>query len=192
MIAELEKKGNKEASPNAPEPVVSAMLLDKISADILKKEPEKTRALMVLFLKRLLREWEEDLEARPDEVKRSSQGRMAFVLQKQAKESLKPLFKHLKRDELPADILPRLAQICGQLQDREYTEANSVYLKIAIGNAPWPIGVTMVGIHERSARERISSSQVAHALNDEATRKWLQALKRVITFCESKYPRKSK
>jgi len=31
-------------------------------------------------------------------------------------------------------------------------------LEVAIGNAPWPIGVTMVGIHERSGRARIFSS----------------------------------
>jgi len=31
-------------------------------------------------------------------------------------------------------------------------------LELAIGNAPWPIGVTMVGIHERSGRARIFSS----------------------------------
>ena len=35
------------------------------------------------------------------------------------------------------------------------------YLELAIGNAPWPMGVTMVGIHERTGREKIFSSQVA-------------------------------
>lgn len=172
--------------------VPSAMLLDSITPEGLRKEPEKTRALLALFLKRLLKEWERDMEARPDDEKRSSQGRMATVLQKQAKESLRPFFKQLKRNQLPADILPNLVIIGHALQDRRYNDANAGYLKIAIGNAPWPIGVTMVGIHERSAREKISSSQVAHALNDEATRKWLQALKRLMTFCENKYPNSGK
>jgi hypothetical protein len=40
-------------------------------------------------------------------------------------------------------------------------EANDAYYRMAIGNAPWPMGVTMVGIHERSAREKIFSNQVA-------------------------------
>lgn len=31
-------------------------------------------------------------------------------------------------------------------------------MELAIGNAPWPMGVTMVGIHERSGRSRIFSS----------------------------------
>lgn len=179
------KDGNVEEDDDQ---VPSAMLLDPITPEGLRKEPEKTRALLALFLKRLLKEWERDMEARSDEEKRSSQGRMSTVLQKQAKESLRPFFKQLKRNQLPTDILPNLVIIGHALQNRRYNDANAGYLKIAIGNAPWPIGVTMVGIHERSAREKISSSQVAHALNDEATRKWLQALKRLITFCENKYP----
>eukprot|EP00983_Pelagomonas_calceolata_P014596 463696-Pelagomonas_calceolata.AAC.7 len=56
--------------------------------------------------------------------------------------------------------------------------ANDIYLRLAIGNAPWPIGVTSVGIHERSAREKISHVMnqhgQAHIMNDEATRKFLQ------------------
>ena len=65
------------------------------------------------------------------------------------------------------------------MRDRNYLAANDVYLKLAIGNSPWPIGVTSVGIHERSAREKIShvmnSSGKAHIMNDEATRKWVAA-----------------
>lgn len=46
----------------------------------------------------------------------------------------------------------------------------------------------MVGIHERSAREKIFSNQVAHVLNDEVSRKYIQSLKRLLTFAQSKYP----
>lgn len=56
--------------------------------------------------------------------------------------------------------------------------------KIAIGNAPWPIGVTMVGIHERSAREKIHTNSVAHIMNDETTRKLLHSVRRLVTFCQ--------
>lgn len=43
-------------------------------------------------------------------------------------------------------------------------------------------------IHERSAREKIFASQVAHVLNDETSRKWIQSVKRLMTFAQSKYP----
>ena len=62
--------------------------------------------------------------------------------------------------------------------------------KICAGNNPWPIGVTSVGIHERSSREKISHvmNGAAHIMNDEATRKYLQAVKRLLTFCQRAYP----
>lgn len=45
---------------------------------------------------------------------------------------------------------------------------------MAIGNAPWPIGVDHVGIHMRPSRETISMKYVAHVLNDETQRKFIQ------------------
>lgn len=57
------------------------------------------------------------------------------------------------------------------------------------GNAPWPIGVTSIGIHDRSAREKIGHTMnAAHIMNDEATRKYLQGLKRLLTFMQRVYP----
>ena len=55
-----------------------------------------------------------------------------------------------------------------------FCQANDAYLEMAIGKAPWPIGVTMVGIHARTGREKISSRYVAHVLNDETQRKYIQ------------------
>lgn len=46
-------------------------------------------------------------------------------------------------------------------------QANDIYLEMAIGNAPWPIGVTMVGIHARTGREKIFAQNVARILSEE-------------------------
>ena len=62
---------------------------------------------------------------------------------------------------VPDDILVSVLEIVRQLRDRNYVKANDAYLGMAIGNAPWPMGVTMVGIHERSAREKIFTKSVA-------------------------------
>lgn len=72
-------------------------------------------------------------------------------------------------------------------------------MDLAIGNAPWPIGVTMVGIHERSGRAKIFTSEIARKLillvftrllnitldimNDESQKRYVQSFKRLITFC---------
>jgi pre-mRNA-splicing factor 18 len=67
---------------------------------------------------------------------------------------------------MPDDVLVNLGVICQCMQEREYVKANDTYYLLSIGNAPWPIGVTMVGIHERSAREKIFSHQVARTYRD--------------------------
>lgn len=43
-------------------------------------------------------------------------------------------------------------------------------------------------IHERSAREKISTDQVAHVLNDEVSRKYIQSLKRYLDLYYPEQP----
>ncbi|THH28234.1 hypothetical protein EUX98_g5947 [Antrodiella citrinella] len=145
---------------------------------LVKSDPGKLYPIIYYAMKRALKDWEEWMDDRPDSVKHTTQGRMAAATQRQSAEYLKPLFKLLRSRSLPADMLARIAEIVHYMQKRQYQRANDSYLRLSIGNAPWPIGVTMVGIHERSAREKISADQVAHVLNDEVSRKYIQSLKR--------------
>lgn len=60
-----------------------------------------------------------------------------------------------------------------------------------VGFRAWPIGVTMVGIHERSAREKLHENRKeggAHIMSDEVTRKFLQSIKRCLSFCQTRWP----
>ncbi|KAF9902482.1 mRNA splicing protein prp18 [Linnemannia zychae] len=162
---------------------------NEISVDLIQKDMDKLYVLIYTYFKRLLREWEQDLDQRPDELKRSTPGKLATATQAQSAEYLKPFFKSLRQKSLEPDVLMRITEIAELMIKREHMAANDAYLKLSIGNAPWPIGVTMVGIHERSGREKIFSAQVAHVLNDETSRKWIQSIKRIMTFAEKKYPR---
>jgi len=155
---------------------------------LIKTDPDKLYPIIYYALKRALKEWGESMAERPEHVKRTTQGKLAAATQVQSAQYLKPLFKLLRSRTIPDDMLPRLAEIVHYMQKRQYQRANDAYLRLSIGNAPWPIGVTMVGIHERSAREKISSDQVAHVLNDEVSRKYIQSLKRLLTFSQTKYP----
>jgi len=159
-----------------------------LDLDLVKSDPDKLYPLIYYAIKRKLKEWEQSMIERPDHIKHSTQGKRAAATQVQSGEYLKPLFKTLRSRNLPGDMLARLAEIVHYMQKRQYQRANDSYLRLSIGNAPWPIGVTMVGIHERSAREKISSDQVAHVLNDEVSRKYIQSLKRLLTFAQTKYP----
>lgn len=138
-------------------------------------------------LKFLLGVWAKDLNAREDYVKRSVHGKLASATQKQTESYLKPLFRKLRKKNLPADIKESITDIIKYVLQREYVKANDAYLQMAIGNAPWPIGVTMVGIHARTGREKIFSKHVAHVLNDETQRKYIQGLKRLMTVCQKHF-----
>lgn len=141
--------------------------------------------LVYRFFKGMLQAWEKDLANRPDHVKRTAQGKIATKTMKQCKDYIRPLFKLCKQRQVPSDILPNLVEIVKFCKQGEFVMANDQYIKLAIGNAAWPIGVTMVGIHERTGREKINSNKQAHVMNNEAQRKYLTSVKRLISYAQS-------
>jgi len=143
------------------------------------------------WLKRWMNDWEEDLETRASDVKTLAAGRQADVRFKETQEYMRPLYSRLRNRSLDPQLLAGIKLIVDAIKERNYLHAYKIYMGVAVGNSPWPIGVTQVGLHERSAREKISfkyASGSAHIMNDEATRKFIQALKRLMTFCQRRYP----
>ncbi len=45
---------------------------------------------------------------------------------------------------MPADVVALVGEMVDLIGHREYLKANDAYLRMAIGNAAWPMGVTMV------------------------------------------------
>ena len=144
--------------------------------------------IILLFLKFLLELWGNQLNYREEEDKTNMTGRIASATYTQTIGYLKPLFKQLKNGKIAPDILRHLVLIVRNMLQREYVKANDAYLQMAIGNSPWPIGVTMVGIHARTGREKIFAQNIAHVLNDETQRKYIQGLKRLMTHCQRFFP----
>ncbi|KAI9297565.1 Prp18-domain-containing protein [Neoconidiobolus thromboides FSU 785] len=181
----LEKEGNSKKSKD-----YSYLNIDtsELSVDLLRTDTDRAYGLVYIYYKRALKEWEQDIANRSEEVKRSAAGKKAAATMMQTTDYIKPFFRQLKKKTLDMDVLKYIVNIAIQLKQREYAKANDYYLRLSIGNAPWPIGVTMVGIHERSGREKIHSNQIAHVLNDETQRKWIQSIKRIMTFLQNKYP----
>jgi hypothetical protein len=138
----------------------------------------------------VLKEWDITLARRDLEVKDSYQGKQAYAAMVQARENMRPLFKKLEVFDLVDSILEPVVEIVLAAQERRYVDANDGYLRLSIGNAAWPIGVTMVGIHERSAREKLheSDKNAAHIMSDEITRKFLQSIKRCLSFAQTRWP----
>ena len=138
----------------------------------------------------VLREWQNALARRPREVKESFAGKQAANNFVSARENLRPLFKKLENPkDLHDDILKAVMEVVHLAQLKRYVHANDAYLRLSIGKAAWPIGVTMVGIHERSAREKLNENEnAAHIMSDEVTRKMLQGIKRCLSFAQTRWP----
>ncbi|KAI1944772.1 hypothetical protein LOZ12_000292 [Ophidiomyces ophidiicola] len=137
----------------------------------------------------VLKEWERAMAKRDDSVKSTFQGRQAYNAMVQSRENMKPLFKKFENSDMEESILEPIVEIVRNAQKRRYVDANDGYLRLSIGKAAWPIGVTMVGIHERSAREKLhEGGSKAHIMSDEITRKFLQSIKRCLTFAQVRWP----
>eukprot|EP00892_Ulva_mutabilis_P001352 jgi/Ulvmu1/11217/UM072_0054.1 len=143
-----------------------------------------TEQRIIARLKKYMQEWKEDLNARPQAAVNTTIGLQATNGFRQAEKAFETLYTRLRDSEVHEEIVSCLVMILRALDDRHYQRANEIYLQLSIGNQTWPIGVTSIGIHDRTAREKLSfyanvKSQ-AHIMNDEATRKYLHGISRLI------------
>lgn len=145
------------------------------------KDPHKT---IHKFFKALLKRWEDELVNRPESVKRTAAGKNETKTLKQCKDYIRPLFKLCKTRRLEENMMGHILKIVQCCKEGEFVKANDSYMDVAIGRAAWPIGVTMVGIHARSGRAKIESSNVAHVMNSELQRKYLTSVKRLMNYCQ--------
>ena len=165
------------------------------------------------YFNMILLEWARTLSQRESAVAQSTQGRIAEATMRSSVSHMRPLFRKFEQQSafvatssssststtttnspatpaLPDSMLAPLLEIVSAAQERRYVDANDGYLRLSIGKAAWPIGVTMVGIHERSAREKLHESDKgqAHVMGDEVTRKFLQSIKRCLSFAQVRWP----
>jgi pre-mRNA-splicing factor 18 len=138
------------------------------------------------YFNMVLREWELAL-AREDNAETFA-GQAAHHAMISSKETMRPLFRKFEQGDLDESILEAIVEIVKAAQERRYVDANDGYLRLSIGKAAWPIGVTMVGIHERSAREKLHGGERGHIMGSEVTRKYLQSIKRCLTFAQVRWP----
>lgn len=169
------------------EGVVSATTVNTVAALTEEERNDKPKRIYRYF-KSLLKQWEDDLTHRPDTIKRSAAGKNETKTVKQCKDYIRPLFQMCKRRQLEEEMQTKLFDIVLNCEAGEFVRAHDSYMDVAIGRAAWPIGVTMVGIHARSGREKIGTSNVAHMMNSEANRKYLTSVKRLMSYAQKKRP----
>ncbi|VDN02010.1 unnamed protein product [Thelazia callipaeda] len=152
-------------------------------------DPNRDCSVIHEFFLYILTRWGKALNAREESEKRSAEGKLAATMHKQTMDHLRPFLKNLEKRNVNADIREHLIKICRLIIiDRDYIQANNAYMEMAIGNAPWPVGVTRSGLHQRPGSAKAYVSNIAHVLNDETQRKYIQAFKRIMTRCQKYFP----
>jgi pre-mRNA-splicing factor 18 len=149
-----------------------------------KKAGKNLRRVFKMYLD----EWSQELRERDDQEKRTAAGRAESKRFKECKDNIRPLFKLSRTQQLASDLRIAIRRIAHYCYCGEYVKAHDEYIGIAIGNAAWPIGVTMVGIHARAGRQSIQSNKIAHAMDDEMTLKYLTSIKRLISYAQRRHP----
>ncbi|SMN22538.1 similar to Saccharomyces cerevisiae YGR006W PRP18 Splicing factor involved in the positioning of the 3' splice site during the second catalytic step of splicing [Maudiozyma saulgeensis] len=130
------------------------------------------------YIHQILTQWSKHVKAYQD-------GESMFV---DTKKNLFPLLVLLRKNTLPIKLLTTLSSLLYHLQRDTKIDMESslqLYLKLSIGDVAWPIGVSDVGIHSRSAQQKISrfgNNDVANIMIDETTRLWIISIKRLISF----------
>mmetsp|Transcript_1741 Transcript_1741/g.3721 ORF Transcript_1741/g.3721 Transcript_1741/m.3721 type:complete len:420 (+) Transcript_1741:43-1302(+) len=184
----LEKDGDNEEAGNNGKSLTKASKKEGggTTAEMTEEELNDKPKRIYRYFKSLIRQWEEDLAQRPDAVKRTAAGKNETKTLKQCKDYIRPLFHLCRRRELEEDLQLHLFNIVTFCEQGEFVRAHDSYIDVSIGRAAWPIGVTMVGIHARSGRAKIESSNVAHVMNSELHRKYLTSVKRLMTYAQRK------
>ena len=85
-----EKKLNKKLKK-------AEQVVEAIELDMLQKDIDRLYLQIYTYLVHTMDEWEEAMDARPEEEKQSGPGKRAAVLQKQTADYIKPLLRQLKK-----------------------------------------------------------------------------------------------
>lgn len=172
------------------------LIRDEIADDQFK---DKLYVQVRKFVKVLVKDWDNHLQTQVRTIQgdeglseldreeksdvNSDQQRLLY----ETKRDLVRLLYKLRSRKLKPDMLVSLATILYYIQAKDFARANESYMKLSIGNVAWPIGIKDVGIHSRSALLRITGddkSTTANIMLNDKTRRWITAIKRLITFAE--------
>lgn len=146
-----------------------------------------------LYIHDVLNKWEKEIQQKedPEGSEPQLQTKQRQELLHDTKMSLFPCLVKLRKGSLPKSQLVSVATVLFHLQRHEWDLSLQSYMQLSLGNVAWPIGVTSVGIHARSAHSKITGSRntgetddqanVATIMLDDSTRKWTTSLKRLIT-----------
>lgn len=148
------------------------------------------------WARKALKAWEKELADKPEDEKKTAQCKLVVAQHRQVRRDVRPLQKRLRLYTMEQWLLDKLHTIVSRADEREYRQASEAYLDLAIGKAAWPVGIGCGGtmlmedaieLHDKFNRMK-NVKDIAFALNDDVTRKFVQALKRLMSVAQRYWP----
>merc|ERR1712151_916281 len=148
------------------------------------------------WARKALKAWEKEISDKPDEEKKKAKVKTEIAAHRQVRRDVRPLQKRLRMYVMEEWLLDKIHSIVKMADEREYRNASEAYLDLSIGRAAWPVGIgcggsmlmeDAIGLHDRFNR-MAQVKDTAYALNDEVARKYVQALKRLMSMAQKFWP----
>jgi len=148
------------------------------------------------WARKALKAWEKEIAEKPDEEKKTARCKTEVAAHRQVRRDVRPLQKRLRMYVMDEWLLGKIHHIIQFADEREYRNASEAYLDLSIGKAAWPVGIgcggsmlmeDAIGLHDRFNR-MANVKDIAFALNDDVTRKFVQALKRLMNVAQRYWP----
>lgn len=149
-----------------------------------------------VWTRKCLKAWEKELADKPDEEKKTAKCKVLVAAHRQVRRDVRPLQRRLRMYVMEEWLLGKIHAIVTLAEEKEYRSSAEAYLDLSIGKAAWPVGIgcggTMlmedaIGLHDRFNRMS-NVKDIAFALNDDVTRKFVQALKRLMNVAQRHWP----
>jgi len=179
----IDSAPSKEPEPDAPPIEVEDTVMDK--CDFIRA-----------WARKALKAWEKELADKPDEEKAKQIVKTEIAAHRQVRRDVRPLQKRLRVYAMDDFLLDKIYTIVKFAAELEYRNASEAYLDLSIGKAAWPVGIgcggsmlmeDAIGLHDRFNRNN-QVKDIAFALNDDVTRKYVQALKRLMNVAKKYWP----
>jgi len=148
------------------------------------------------WVRKVMKAWEQEVANRSDDEKKKAAYRVEVAQHRQARRDVRPLQKRCKVYAMDDMLLPKVHSIVSLAEQREYRDASEAYIDLSIGKAAWPVGLGCGGgvlmedvilLHDKFNR-MANVKDIAYLLNDETTRKYVQALKRLMRVAQKHFP----
>eukprot|EP00929_Paragymnodinium_shiwhaense_P093493 TRINITY_DN5364_c0_g1_i1.p1 TRINITY_DN5364_c0_g1~~TRINITY_DN5364_c0_g1_i1.p1 ORF type:complete len:459 (+),score=179.22 TRINITY_DN5364_c0_g1_i1:97-1473(+) len=148
------------------------------------------------WVRKALKAWEKELADLPDEDKVTSKVKVQVAAHRQVRRDVRPLQKRLKLYVMKENLLEKIHMIVKYADEREYRLAAEAYIDLSVGKAAWPVGIgcggsmlmeDAIGLHDKFNR-MANVKDNAVTLNDDVTRKFVQALKRLMNVAQRYWP----